>query len=47
MHGEEVVLIQNQLTSDADLNEVERAIHYIGNTADSIEKDIYGDRDEN
>jgi hypothetical protein len=42
----EVVLVQNQLADDADLGEVAKAIHWIGTNADSIEKTIYGDRDE-
>ncbi len=44
---DQVVLLQNQLTDEANWNEVGRAVHYIGNTADSIEESIYGDRDEN
>lgn len=42
----QVVLVQNQLTDEANWNEVGRAVHYIGNTADAIEKEIYGDKDE-
>jgi hypothetical protein len=45
--GEQVVIVQNQLTEEANWNEVGRAVHYIGNTADAIEKEIYGDVDEN
>lgn len=42
----QVVLVQNQLADDVDLAEVAKAIHWIGTNADSIEKAIYGDRDE-
>lgn len=44
---QQVVLVQNQLADQADLDEVAKAIHWIGTNADSIEKSIYGDRDEN
>lgn len=44
---QQVVLVQNQLADQADLDEVAKAIHWIGTNADSIEKMIYGDRDEN
>lgn len=47
VHGKQVVLVQNQLTEEANWNEVGRAVHYIANTADAIEKEIYGDADEN
>lgn len=42
----EVVIVQNQLVEEANWNEVGKAIHYIGNTADGIEQQIYGDDDE-
>lgn len=42
----QVVLVQNQLADQVDLGEVAKAIHWIGTNADSIEKAIYGDRDE-
>ena len=45
--GQQVVLLQNQFAEEANWNEVGRAIHFIGFNADSIEKEIYGDRDEN
>lgn len=47
VRDKQVILLQNQFAEEANWNEVERAIHYIGLTADSIEKQIYGDRDEN
>jgi hypothetical protein len=47
LKGEQVVLVQNQFAEEANWNEVGRAVHYIGFNADSIEKQIYGDRDEN
>jgi hypothetical protein len=45
--GEQVVLVQNQFAEEANLEEVRRAVHFIAFNADSIEKEIYGDRDEN
>lgn len=45
--GKQVILIQNQFAEDANMEEVNRAVHFIGFNADSIEKEIYGDRDEN
>ena len=42
----QVVLVQNQLADQVDLGEGAKAIHWIGTNADSIEKAIYGDRDE-
>ncbi|RMG10726.1 MAG: hypothetical protein D6731_16950 [Planctomycetota bacterium] len=47
LRGEQVVLLQNQFAEEANWNEVGRAIHSIGLNADSMEKGIYGDRDEN
>jgi hypothetical protein len=48
IRGEEVILLQNQLTDDANWGEVGKAIHYIGLNADSMEKAVYGaDHDEN
>ena len=47
LKGEQIVLVQNQFAEEANWNEVGRAIHFIGFNADSIEKQIYGDRDEN
>ena len=47
LRGEQVVLLQNQFAEEANWNEVGRAVHYIGFNADIIEKQIYGDRDEN
>jgi len=44
---QQVVLLQNQFAEEANWNEVGRAIHYVGFNADSIEKQVYGDRDEN
>jgi len=42
---DEVVVVQNQLASEANWHEVGKAVHYIGNRADEIEKSIYGDLD--
>src|SRR5262245_5435705 len=48
LRGDEVILLQNQLTDDANWDEVGKAIHYIALNADSIEKTIYGaEHDEN
>lgn len=44
---EQVVLVQNQLTEEANWNEVGRAIAYMAATADGIEAQIYGDADQN
>jgi len=44
---DQIVMVQNQLAQEANWNEVGRAIHYMANTADEIEKQIYGDADEN
>lgn len=44
---EQVVLVQNQLTEEANWNEVGRAVAYMALTADGIEQEIYGDEDKN
>jgi len=44
---DEVVLVQNQLTDEANWNEVGRAISTIAVTSDGIEQQIYGDVDTN
>lgn len=44
---EQVVLVQNQLTEEANWNEVGRAVSYMALTADGIEQEIYGDVDKN
>ena len=43
----QVVLVQNQLTEEANWNEVGRAVAYMALTADGIEQEIYGDVDKN
>ena len=43
----QVVLVQNQLTEEANWNEVGRAVSYMALTADGIEQEIYGDVDKN
>ena len=43
----EVVLVHNQLADDADWNEIARTVQHMARTADGIEKEIYGDLDEN
>jgi hypothetical protein len=44
---EQIVLVQNQLTEEANWNEVGRAVAYMALTADGIEQEIYGDEDKN
>jgi hypothetical protein len=44
--GKQVVLLQNQFAEEANWEETRRAVQFIGFNADSIEKEIYGDRDE-
>ncbi len=43
---EQIVLVQNQLTEEANWNEVGRAVAYMALTADGIEQEIYGDEDK-
>lgn len=43
--GDDVVLVQHQLTDEANWNEVGRAVEEIGALADSVEAQIYGDAD--
>lgn len=47
LKDEQIVLVQNQLTEEANWNEVGRAISYMALTADGIEQVIYGDADKN
>ena len=45
VRGREVVVVETQLVSTADYDELQRAIYFVGKFADDLEKQVHGAHD--